>query len=242
VNIPAAHEILPPTPEVLVLSPHPDDESLGCGGTLKVISESGGKIDVVYMTHGELGAHPSATTTEAVRGELGARRSEEATRACRVLGVRRMQFLTGRDGQLDSQPELYRQVLGILQSGGYRSVFCPWPGDGHMDHAATYRLLHRALREYRREIAVWLYEVWTPLQPNIAIAIDATLESKVQAIRQHESQTALMDYVGGFTALAQYRSLFCPSSRHAEAFVNCDSAALLRNEDLPWSTTSSGYN
>lgn len=229
-----------PGQNVLVLSPHPDDESLGCGGTLKLISSSGGQVDVLYMTRGEMGLEPGASASRPKCEELAQRRVEEARRACQVLGVRNIAFLNGRDAHLHAQRELAADVVTALRAQDYSSVFCPWPGDDHPDHAATYCILHQALQACGKELIVWLYEVWAPLPPNMAIAIDATMEAKLEAIRAHESQVASIDYARAFVALAQYRSLRCPPARYAEVFFSCDSAALLAGEDLPWPASLAG--
>lgn len=224
----------PVTQQALVLSPHPDDESLGCGGTLKLISTSGGIFDVLYMTRGERGFFPGMDASDEARLELSRVRGEEAMRACRILGAHEVMFAEGRDGALGQQPQLAETILALLQSRPYLSVFCPWPHDGHADHAATYLLLHRALQALGREIDIWLYEVWTPLTPNMCIAIDQTMDAKMEAFAQHKSQAALLNYAEAFRGLAMYRGLNRPPSRFAEAFYTCSSGSLLRHEGLPW--------
>jgi LmbE family N-acetylglucosaminyl deacetylase len=219
----------------LVLSPHPDDESLACGGTLKLLTSAGGQVDVLYMTSGENGFFPHVRPSESARQEMLARRQVEAREACRVLGVRKVAFLDGHDGRLSEQPELAAPIRAALAAHHYRSVFCPWPNDGHPDHAATYSLFHRALTGHSGEIDVWLYEVWTPVAANMFICIDTTVEAKMQAFKAHESQASLLNYADAFLGLARYRSLFCPPAQYAEAFYNCDGSALVRNEGLPWS-------
>jgi LmbE family N-acetylglucosaminyl deacetylase len=224
-----------PAQSALVLSPHPDDESLACGGTVKLLTSAGGQMDVLYMTSGENGFFPHVVPCEAERQELLSRRQAEAREACRVLGVRKVAFLEGRDGRLNQQPELASRIHAALEAHKYRSVFCPWPHDGHPDHAATYAMLHRALTAYSGEVDVWLYEVWTPVAANMFICIDSTVEAKMQAFKAHESQASLLNYADAFLGLARYRSLFCPPAQYAEAFYNCDSTALVRNQGLPWS-------
>jgi N-acetylglucosamine malate deacetylase 1 len=217
--------------EVLVLSPHPDDESLGCGGTAQLIASSGGHVDVVYMTRGEMGLEAGVQASQTVQKGLAERRSREALEACHILGVRRVSFLNGPDGRLDKHLELSDEILKLLHAHDYRSVFCPWHGDGHSDHRATFAMLLDALRRYPKEIGVWLYEVWTPLPPNMVIPIDATLDVKLAAIQAHQSQLAVMDYATAFRALAQYRSLFCPFSKVAEAFYTCDKSDLIEDPE-----------
>jgi LmbE family N-acetylglucosaminyl deacetylase len=102
-------------------------------------------------------------------------------------------------------------------------VFCPWPQENHCDHLSTFRLLQQALRRYLRPLHIWLYEVWTPLtRPSICVPIDATMDAKVAAILAHQSQLRCLDYRQAFEGLAAFRSLFCPGSRYAEAFLTAD--------------------
>lgn len=214
---------------VLVLAPHPDDESLGCGGTIKLLTESGTPVDVLYVTRGELGLEAPETATAAVRHRLAEVRSAEATAACRVLGVRAVDFLDGTDGRLAEQPHLATELRSRLRTGRYARTFCPGPQERHPDHLATYRLLQEALRDSVEPLQIWLYEVWTPLLPTVFVPIDGTIEAKLAAIRCHESQLACLDYLAAFHGFAAYRSLFCAGSRFAEAFIAADREAVLRD-------------
>lgn len=218
----------------LVLAPHPDDESLGCGGTIKLITSGGGVVDVMYCTGGESGAFPGERLDPAARESMRQRRVVEALAACTTLGVRDVTFLNGPDGDLKSQPQLFQPILQALATRDYRSVFCPWPHDQHIDHAATYSMLHEALKRCARKFDVWLYEVWSPMTPSICIVIDSTIEAKMQAVAAHESQIKTLNYAEAFIGLARYRSLWCPPASYAEAFFCCESAALLRHEGIPW--------
>lgn len=218
----------------LVLAPHPDDESLGCGGTIKLITTAGGVVDVLFMTRGENGFPPGVTPTDADRMRLAERREAEARAACERLGVRRVAFLNGIDGSLGDCPSFSGSILAALRDGNYQSVFCPWPYDRHGDHRVTYRMLHHALSVLRRSIDVWLYEVWTPLEPNFMVAIDAQLDAKMHAFEAHESQAAALKYADAFRGLARYRALSCPPATAAEAFFHCPSESLLRHAGIPW--------
>jgi LmbE family N-acetylglucosaminyl deacetylase len=212
---------------ILILSPHPDDETLGCGGTVRLLTRDGTPVDVVFLTRGELGtAAPGALSPEDSR-RLAEVRVREAHAACAILGVRQVYFLGGTDGALGEQPHLAGELRQLLAAGRYARVFCPWPQEKHPDHAATYGLLLRALGGYETLLHVWLYEVWTPLQPTLCVPIDGTIDDKVAAIRVYESQLQCLDYLAAFRGLAAYRSLFCPESRFAEAFIATDSEALL---------------
>lgn len=216
-----------PQKSVLVLAPHPDDESLGCGGTIRLLTQAGTLVDVVYLTRGENGLNSPLVEPLSVHAELAATREAEARAACDVLGVRDVEFLNGIDGGLVNQPHLAHPLAGMMTERRYHRVFCPWHGEAHPDHLATFRLLQRAVREAQLGPSVWLYEVWTPLVPTDHVPIDATMAAKRQAIEKHQSQLACLDYLHAFVGLSSYRALACPPSRYAEAFQVIDTPALL---------------
>jgi LmbE family N-acetylglucosaminyl deacetylase len=220
----------------LVLAPHPDDETFGCGGTIRTITSEGGRVDVAFLTSGEMGFAPGAATSTDQRLRLAETRRLEAQRACEILGVERVNFLEGEDTRLQSQPSLAGRIRQVLDLCQYRTVFCPWPGDAHGDHAAVCGLLKRALVSYPRELDVWFYEIWTPMDlPNLLLPIDSILQSKLAAIAAYESQLAIFDYRNAFEGLARFRSLLCPPARHAEAFYLCSVEELHSPRALPWS-------
>jgi len=214
---------------VLVLAPHPDDETFGCGGTIRMLTESGVAVDVAFLTRGEFGIEAGGAAPVEVRQQLAQTRSEEAQAACAVLGVRRVFFLDGQDTRLADQPQLAAAIQGLLAQEPYERVFCPWPQDAHDDHKATFLWLQHALVGYPHLLPqhFWLYEVWKPLPANTFVPIDHMLPAKRQAIEQYRSQLAQLNYCEGFLGLAAYRSLFCPASRYAEAFLVCNRDELL---------------
>jgi N-acetylglucosamine malate deacetylase 1 len=213
--------------EALVLAPHPDDETFGCGGTIRMLVESGIAVDVAFMTRGEMGVESGVHPTAEVRRAVAGQRSKEARAACDVLGVRQAMFLDGADTQLQDQPHLAEAIFEILRRAPYQRVFCPGPEDAHKDHIATFSHLRRAAAEHRAPLQFWLYEVWKPLAANTYVPIDNTMETKRLAIEQYASQLALLNYREAFVGLAAYRSLFCPSSRYAEAFLVYDRDEIL---------------
>lgn len=219
-----------PSQSILVISPHPDDESLGCGGTIKLLTESGVKVDVLYLTTGELGCESPEAADPSAQARLSRVRNEEAREACRLLGVKSVEFLDGIDGRVGDQPHIAEMLVARLKQTSYSRVFCPWPHEKHPDHAAAFRWLRKALTEVQAPIQVWLYEVWTPLRPNTCVPIDTTIESKAEAIRAHRSQLACLDYLSAFRGLAAYRSLSCAGSRYAEAFIAGDRESIVGSQ------------
>jgi LmbE family N-acetylglucosaminyl deacetylase len=219
----------PGTRPVLVLAPHPDDESLGCGGTIRLLTSSGVPVEVVYLTHGELGAEVPENVGAAGAAQLAEVRTREALAACRILGVAQVDFLNGRDSQLTVEPHLVEALVRRLAATEYQRVFCPWLRERHPDHAATFEIYRQALAQ-GKPLDTWLYEVWTPLPANVFVPIDGTIQDKLAAIQAHESQLACLNYLSAFQGLAAYRSLFCPPSQYAEAFRVCAREAVLNHK------------
>jgi LmbE family N-acetylglucosaminyl deacetylase len=215
------------TQNILVLAPHPDDESLGCGGTIKLLTEAGKNVDVAFMTRGENGIDVPTSIQDSIHSQLASTREAEARAACEVLGVRAVEFLKGSDGGLINQPHLAHSLIYLLNAGNYQRVFSPWQGEAHPDHVATFRWLQRAVADTGVLPSIWLYEIWTPFQPSDLVPIDLTIESKRAAILKHESQLACLDYLAAFMGLASYRALHCPPSKYAEGFMTLDTPTFL---------------
>ncbi len=68
---------------LLVLAPHPDDETFGCGGAIHLFTSAGGQADVAFMTRGECGAEMFEPISEARKQEIAEVRTAEAGEACR---------------------------------------------------------------------------------------------------------------------------------------------------------------
>ena len=94
---------------ILVLSPHPDDEAIGCGGTLLRHVGQGDNVRVVFLTSGEKGGHGrSEADTLRVR-------EQEAREAARILGVRQQEFWREPDGALKATAAVVDSVSANSQ-------------------------------------------------------------------------------------------------------------------------------
>lgn len=146
----------------LIVAPHPDDETLGCGGTIIRKIAVGAAVHVVFTTDGG-GSHRGIDRHELVR-----RRADEAIAACAVLGVAKshITFLALADGRLEvHQPDAARRMAKIMRDIQPQQVFAPYRHDNHPDHLATNRAVVAALGEYGRscvllEYPVWFWEHW----------------------------------------------------------------------------------
>jgi len=192
---------------VLVLAPHPDDEAIGCGGTLHRLHQAGARITCLFLTHGS---------------EEAARRQAEARDAAVILGIDDVVFWDEPPRQLEPTKSNTAQLAELLRRVKPAMIFTPFPWDYHPDHLATNRLLRRARRALPADCSCLAYEVWTPGLPNTFCDIADVLEVKRRAIEQYASQLKRINFVAATEALAKYRSVMLQhGDSHVEAFLRC---------------------
>jgi LmbE family N-acetylglucosaminyl deacetylase len=142
----------------VVFSPHPDDESLGCGGTILRKKRAGATVKLVHVSDG------GGSTTLIPRDELTAMRKQESLNAGRVLGVDDICFLEFPDGHLGEHiPAAIERVAEILRQESPEQVFVPYgrePMKQAADHVAVTNIVLAALRRQPKPVMVWEYPVW----------------------------------------------------------------------------------
>lgn len=146
----------------VIFSPHPDDESLGCGGTIIKKKRAGAVLKLVFMTDGSAATHGNLISKE----ELKAIRRAEALSASRVLGLGtgETHFLDFQDGRLaDYSAAATERVIDVLRQERPEEVFVPYihePERQAADHLATTHIVFAALARYRTSLIVSEYPVW----------------------------------------------------------------------------------
>lgn len=211
--------------KVVVLAPHMDDETIGCGGTLALHVRAGAEVAAVFLTDGRHGTSSLAGLSgEARRREeqaLVARRKDEARAALAKLGVADVLFLDVEDGTLAASTEVVRRLRQALERLRPEIVYVPSFLEEHPDHRAASRVLVEAARGSRLRFDCFAYEVWTPLFPNCLVRIDDVTPTKEAALREYETQLAQFDYVRTALALNAFRSIGFTNGygRFAEAFA-----------------------
>ena len=194
----------------VVLAPHADDESLGCGGLLALLADAAQPATVVVVTDGTQ-SHPRSVTHPAPR--LRALREAEARTAVAHLGhATRVEFLRFADCGLpapgsDAFDRAADRLAALVDELRPHTLLVPWRRDPHGDHEATWRLAWA-----RRQPDVrWIeYPVWAWTRPETAptqadasawrLDVTAVRDRKRAAIAAHRSQHGLVihDDPGGF--------------------------------------------
>lgn len=204
----------PPPGPVVCLAPHPDDETIGCGGALARHAERGDPVTVLVATSGE--------RSRAGSEDLAARREAEVVEACTSLGLADPPVLLRLpDGALDEHvAALAERVAGA--AAGAATVYVPSLLDPHPDHLAANRAVARA----GVDAEVFGYEVWSPAPIDALLEISRVFPRKEQALAGYVTARRRVDYLRTARGLAAYRSSGggLGGSGYAEGFLTLSAA------------------
>jgi LmbE family N-acetylglucosaminyl deacetylase len=204
----------PPQGSVLVLAPHPDDETIGCGGAIVLHCRQGDRVKIVFATDGGAG-DPQGYFTNYDYREL---RRGEARKAGEILGARDLTFWEYQDGKLTEAEDLAARLGRLLVADRPDIIYYPSVREVHPDHWALAVAIGLVLEAHRGSVVAYAYEIWATVQPTHIIDITSVWDVKRKAVEQYQSQLRYNDYVHMVGGLNAYRSIYLPSARHVEAF------------------------
>lgn len=187
---------LSPPGGLLIIAPHPDDETFGCGQALAAAAEAGREIGVLLLTDGE-GSHPGSTRYD--RERLVKLRGEELKAALALLapskGITVMR--AGLDDGCSDLEQLghhrYKEIIAYARALHTRTVWSTWNGDPHCDHASAATLGRKICEEIGADL--WRYPVWgrfgeRDVPRNLRLFSDSRFaQRKSEAMAVYRSQT-----------------------------------------------------
>jgi len=197
--------------QTVVFAPHPDDETLGCGGTIIKKIKEGYNVVIVVMTDGKdaflkvLGIDSDPTPKE-----LKQIRRKEVLRATEILGVPKtnLLFLDFEDGKLRKQKEETEQkIMEILKKYNPEEVYFPSDKDYNTDHQVTSQTVQDSIRKIGLTTKAYKYSItqkyarigplkdrFLNLFKRIIIHVDISmfLLQKEAAIKEYKSQLTLI--------------------------------------------------
>jgi LmbE family N-acetylglucosaminyl deacetylase len=180
--------------KVLVIAPHPDDEVLGCGGTIARHTAHGDEVQVAVVSRGAAEMY-SLAEEEQVRHELAD--------AHTILGVTAVHFLDFPAPKLDTIPgyQLADAIRQVIKSFHPNIVYLPHRGDIHADHQAVFQATLVAARPINHCPVQKLlcYETlseteWSPpfgndaFIPTVFVDITNYLELKLKAMACYQAE------------------------------------------------------
>jgi LmbE family N-acetylglucosaminyl deacetylase len=199
----------PDKKRIMIIAPHPDDDTFGAGGTIMEAVSRGAKVTTIYITDG----HDDPDRVTAIRQE--ARRVCEATGATPIfLG------LQPRKIPLDD-PDVNARLVASIREFRPEAIFITFVLDDHDDHRRVNQLLLTADEQVSlKGIEVWAYQVYSTVLPNVVVNITSRVERKRELIRMWRSVSGNRDwahYVLGMNA-ANCRYLSTSEPAYAETF------------------------
>jgi len=175
---------------VLVVAAHPDDEVLGCGGTIARHSAEGDQVSVVFMADG-------VTARKGADEQAGKVRNEAMLKASEILGVQNTYSLGFPDNRMDSIPllDVVQSLETLLESLKPEVIYTHHSTDLNIDHRITYQAVLTACRPVPGQVVreIYSFEVlsatdWSgqPFSPNVFVDISPYLDVKLAAVQAYE--------------------------------------------------------
>lgn len=205
----------------LVIAPHHDDETIGCGGLIAKLTERGWDIAVSVVF----------APIEGINSPEHQKRLDEANSAASLLGARRIGDFNFPCREFIPIETITWKIVEVLRQTQPQLVLIPHETDRDPEHISSYRACLEALwlsaSSFRRELGPPLkgidivlgYEVWTPIaHPQLTIDISGVLETKLCAIQCYASQLEFTNYAVAARGLAAYRGVMYGGCSFAESY------------------------
>lgn len=213
------------TRKILVVAPHPDDEVLGCGGTIAKLSRFYEHVHILIVTRGD-------DLFDQGMIETG---RKEALEAHKLLGAAKTHFADLPAIKLDTLPhyQINSVLSGFLREIQPQILLIPFSGDINKDHQIVHECCMVAARPFDTSVtSIYCYETpsstnWNSpgmapgFAPNTFVDITSEIDLKLEAVRTFASQLKEFPHersTESVMALSKYRGGFV-SLRHAEAFM-----------------------
>ncbi|MBI4018752.1 MAG: PIG-L family deacetylase [Candidatus Aenigmarchaeota archaeon] len=202
----------------MVFAAHPDDESIGCGGSMAKYASQGRRLFLTCMT--------SSNSQDA--REI---RETEAHNAAKKLGVEELFFLREPDRFLEYNRNALIPTINLLRRTRPDYIFIPHPDEHDRDHRSAYDISSEAAwlssSPYMPELGkpcdikgIFMYEVWTPIQhPQYFEDITGFVQQKRSAIECYGSQISHVNYADAAIGLNKFRGIMSGTGDFSEAFL-----------------------
>jgi LmbE family N-acetylglucosaminyl deacetylase len=194
--------------KIIVFAPHPDDETLACGGTIVEKLNKGYNVVIIFMTDGRNAfSELFQIFSDPTPQELKEIRCKEAKKSTGILGVPKEEliFLEIEDGMLErKEKEGQKRVVEILSKEHPAEIYYPHKSEAHKDHRSTYNIVRNSIKslnfhpaEYRYELSpksnlLTRYASILDSRTLIRVNISKYLSLKKRALEAYESQISII--------------------------------------------------
>jgi len=215
---------------ILVIASHPDDEVLGCGGTLYNLKKKGAKISVLFLSDGE------SSRKHSKINKLILQRKKQATEAARILGIKKLFFGNFPDNSMDTVPLL--KIIQFIEKHIKKikpdTIFTHFESDLNVDHQITSKAVVTACRPIKKQTvkSILFFEIlssseWNisiknkSFKPNYFVDVSKSIKFKLKALKRYKREMRTWPHprsIEGVKLLSKTRgsSVGLPN---AEAFI-----------------------
>ena len=215
---------------ILIIASHPDDEVLGCGGTLYNLKKNGAKISALFLSDGESSRnHPKIH-------KLILDRKKQAIKAGRIIGIKKIIFGDFPDNSMDSVPilkiiQFIEKQIKIIKPD---AIFTHFESDLNIDHQITSKAAITACRPIKNQTvkSILFFEILSSsewnisiknknFKPNYFVDISKSLKFKLKALKCYRREIKKWPHprsIEGVKLLSKTRGSSVGIS-NAEAFV-----------------------
>lgn len=192
---------MPVPKQVLIVAAHPDDEVLGCGGTMARLAQEGCEVHIAILGEGITSRHAQRDEADAKHLSSLHQRAHEAGAK---VGAKDVVLFKLPDNRLDTVPllDMVKLVEDLIQKVQPEVIYTHHAGDLNVDHGlvnravltATRPLSGQSVREiYAFEVpssTEWAFHQLQPeFRPNVFVDVSRTLEAKIAGLACYESET-----------------------------------------------------
>ena len=217
----------------LVVAAHPDDEVLGCGGTLKKLSKLEKKIKVITIAEGSSCRFNNQIKFKNQIQKIINLRKKYTSKALADLSVKNFDFYDLKCGQLNSYPiiQIAKIIEKEIKKFKPQVIFTHSNNDVNIDHRTVHQACLQATRPTKIENKIdglisfeilssteWNYS--KIFEPNYFVNIDREIASKISALKKYKSEIKKFPHprsAEGINVLAKYRGMQS-HNKFAEAF------------------------
>jgi len=215
---------------ILVIAAHPDDEVLGCGGTMARLSKKGSLINILIVAEGITSRDRERDIKKRSNDLLKLRM--DARSSAKVLGAKSINFLDYPDNRLDTVPllDIVKNIELFIKKFKPDVVFTHSENDMNIDHSIVSRASLTACRPVPNLTVkkVYAFEVlssteynpYSTFQPNYFVNIEEVINKKINALQKYKSEMRASPHPRSIIASKNLASLrgSVVGLKYAEAF------------------------
>jgi LmbE family N-acetylglucosaminyl deacetylase len=184
--------------KILIVAAHPDDEVLGCGGTVAKLSREGTEIHLLTLGEG-ITSRDFKRNPEKRESELKELK-ESTEKVADILGIKKIYFVNLPDNRFDTVAllDIVKKIEKIKNKFKSNIIFTHHKNDLNIDHRITFEAVMTASRPLKGERVKEIYSFEVPsstewsivhlFSPNVFVDIKATFNKKIKALKAYKSE------------------------------------------------------